>query len=311
MKIEILLFDGFDDLDAFGPFEVLAGARLDTALRDRRAGRVRHLRAAARGSSRTACVGDPDLVIVPGGGWNDKGGPGCSAEARRGVIPALLEARHAAGRRVGSVCTGAMLLAEAGHPHRPPRDHPPHLARGPQAATASTSSRTRASSTRATSSPPPASPSGIDMALHLVEQALGAEAAEAVRATELEWIASAVPDLDQRREHVRPVDRARTSTSPRPRRTRASRNSAASRRPSRSGSSGPRAARRSRPRPRTRAASARRRAARPGRQWRGEVRGVAQDLAVAQRRRAPARQLLAGERAWSASRTRSAAAAPE
>ena len=26
MKIEILLFDGFDDLDAFGPFEVLAGA---------------------------------------------------------------------------------------------------------------------------------------------------------------------------------------------------------------------------------------------------------------------------------------------
>ena len=23
MKIEILLFDGFDDLDAFGPFEVL------------------------------------------------------------------------------------------------------------------------------------------------------------------------------------------------------------------------------------------------------------------------------------------------
>ena len=30
MKIEILLFDGFDDLDAFGPFEVLTGAGLDT-----------------------------------------------------------------------------------------------------------------------------------------------------------------------------------------------------------------------------------------------------------------------------------------
>jgi transcriptional regulator GlxA family with amidase domain len=59
-------------------------------------------------------LGDPDLVLVPGGGWNDGSPQGARAEARRGDIPRALAARHAAGRRVGSVCTGAMLLAEAG-----------------------------------------------------------------------------------------------------------------------------------------------------------------------------------------------------
>jgi transcriptional regulator GlxA family with amidase domain len=59
-------------------------------------------------------LGDPDLVLVPGGGWNDRSGVGAYAEARRGVITKALADRHANGRRIGSVCTGAMLLAEAG-----------------------------------------------------------------------------------------------------------------------------------------------------------------------------------------------------
>lgn len=114
MTIEILLFDGFDDLDAFGPFEVLR-----TAGRD-----VRYVTAepAERVTSSHGTtviphgvLGDPDLVIVPGGGWSERdGGPGAYLEAQRGVIPQRLRERHAAGRRVGSVCTGAMLLAAAG-----------------------------------------------------------------------------------------------------------------------------------------------------------------------------------------------------
>ena len=32
MRIETPLFDGCDEIDAFGPFEVLAGASLDVSL---------------------------------------------------------------------------------------------------------------------------------------------------------------------------------------------------------------------------------------------------------------------------------------
>jgi len=113
MKIEILLFDGFDDLDAFGPFEVFTGAGLHTRLVT--AEPREHV--VSSGGARIAPHGelsDPDLVLVPGGGWDDRSGPGVYAETRRGVITAALAAHHAAGRRVGSVCTGAMLLAEAG-----------------------------------------------------------------------------------------------------------------------------------------------------------------------------------------------------
>lgn len=113
MTIEILLFDGFDDLDAFGPFEVLRTAGRDT--------RFVTVEPAAEVTSAHGSrviphgvLGDPDLVIVPGGGWSDRGGQGAYAEAKRGVIGAKLAERHARGGRIASVCTGAMLLAEAG-----------------------------------------------------------------------------------------------------------------------------------------------------------------------------------------------------
>ncbi|HEY6891777.1 MAG TPA: DJ-1/PfpI family protein, partial [Solirubrobacter sp.] len=113
MTIEILLFDGFDDLDAFGPFEVLSEAGLST-----RFVTIEPLERVVSAHGATivpdGVLGDPDLVLVPGGGWHDRSGPGAYAEARRGVITAALAERHAAGRRIGSVCTGAMLLAEAG-----------------------------------------------------------------------------------------------------------------------------------------------------------------------------------------------------
>ena len=83
MKIEILLFDGFDDLDAFGPFEVLTRApgwtprfvTIEPAERVTSAGGARIVP--------HGVLGDPDLVLVPGGGWNDHGGPG--AAPRRGA----------------------------------------------------------------------------------------------------------------------------------------------------------------------------------------------------------------------------------
>ena len=64
MKIEILLFDGFDDLDAFGPFEVLTGAGLDTrfvTIEPRETVRSSH------GATIVpeGVLGDPDLVLSP------------------------------------------------------------------------------------------------------------------------------------------------------------------------------------------------------------------------------------------------------
>jgi transcriptional regulator GlxA family with amidase domain len=113
MEIEILIYDGFDDLDAFGPFEVLTGAGFDTRLV------TLEPRDTVRSSHGATIVpdgvlGDPDLVLVPGGGWNDGNPQGARGEADKGDIPRALATRHAAGRRVGSVCTGAMLLAAAG-----------------------------------------------------------------------------------------------------------------------------------------------------------------------------------------------------
>ena len=71
MQIEILLFDGFDDLDAFGPNE-LCDAPRRCAVR----GPLRHARGAAEvvtglGTAlhpRGALAERPDLLMVPGGG---------------------------------------------------------------------------------------------------------------------------------------------------------------------------------------------------------------------------------------------------
>ena len=113
MRIEILLFDGFDELDVFGPFEGLADA-FDTALvtlegaREVVSARGVPVRAARALGAR------PDVLIVPGGGWLDRAPQGAHAEAGRGAVPAAIADRRAAGSLLASVCTGAMLLAEAG-----------------------------------------------------------------------------------------------------------------------------------------------------------------------------------------------------
>ncbi len=89
MRIEVLLFDGFDELDALGPFEVLANAatvREDLEVR----------LAAASGPGRVtgshgvriaadATLGeDPALVVVPGGGWETPEAPGVGREIAGG-----------------------------------------------------------------------------------------------------------------------------------------------------------------------------------------------------------------------------------
>jgi transcriptional regulator GlxA family with amidase domain len=114
MHVQILIYDGFDELDAIGPYEILHGAGFDTQLAVLEATRT------ITASHGTVIVPHallserPDLLLVPGGGWRDRKPVGTWAEYERGVIPAAIAERHAAGSRVGSVCTGAMLLAKSG-----------------------------------------------------------------------------------------------------------------------------------------------------------------------------------------------------
>lgn len=57
---------------------------------------------------------DPGLLVVPGGGWNDRDRPGAWSEARDRGLPSAFAALFDAGVTIASVCTGGMLLAEAG-----------------------------------------------------------------------------------------------------------------------------------------------------------------------------------------------------
>jgi transcriptional regulator GlxA family with amidase domain len=119
MRCEVLLYDGFDELDALAPWEVLSSFAdvrddLDAALvsLDGSAG-VR----AAHGTLVTphrALSETVDVLVVPGGGWNDRSEDGAWAQAQLGALPRAIRERHERGAVVASVCTGAMLLAAAG-----------------------------------------------------------------------------------------------------------------------------------------------------------------------------------------------------
>ncbi|MFC7325638.1 DJ-1/PfpI family protein [Halorubrum rutilum] len=130
MNVDILLYDGFDELDGIGPYEVFDYAMEYANESGGSAGRVRYVTLDER-ESVTASHGTrvgvdgtlpepgaadvPDLLLVPGGGWNARDETASAwAEARKGDVPRALAAHHGAGTRIASVCTGSMLLAEAG-----------------------------------------------------------------------------------------------------------------------------------------------------------------------------------------------------
>jgi transcriptional regulator GlxA family with amidase domain len=121
VRIEIVAFDGVDELDAIGPFEVLQnaaarGADFSTRLVSWTGARevlgAHGLRMAVEPVDSDA--ERPDLVVVPGGGWIAHSGAGARGEVERGVIPRRLAELNGAGTPIASVCTGAMLVAAAG-----------------------------------------------------------------------------------------------------------------------------------------------------------------------------------------------------
>jgi transcriptional regulator GlxA family with amidase domain len=119
MRCEVLLYDGFDELDALAPWEVLSGiarARddVEAALVTLDGGGPIRASHGALITPHRALSDEVDLLVVPGGGWNDRSRTGAWSEVERGVLPQAIRARHEAGATVASVCTGAMILAAAG-----------------------------------------------------------------------------------------------------------------------------------------------------------------------------------------------------
>lgn len=189
MRIAIVLFDGFDELDAIGPYEVFRNAELGGA--DLHATLVTRDRAAQVTGAHGLVVvphdvlsPDVDLVLVPGGGWNDRSEAGAWGEAERGQLPAALRDLAGRGVAMGSVCTGAMLLAVAGLVQgRPAVTHRGALDALRQSGAEVIDARVVDDGDLLTAG---GVTSGIDLALWIVERTAGAHLADAV-AREMEY----------------------------------------------------------------------------------------------------------------------------
>ena len=179
MLIQIVLFQGFDELDVIAPFEVLknaaaAGANVQVelvTLDDTREITAAHgLQVQAEGH-----LGNgprPDILIVPGGGWNNHAPQGARAEAQRGKLPSAIARLYNEGTIIASVCTGGMLVAAAGlNFHRPAITH--HSAVEELRATGATIVNARVVDDGDLISAGGVT-SGLDLALWLVERYFGA-----------------------------------------------------------------------------------------------------------------------------------------
>ena len=177
MTIEILIYDGVDELDVVGPFEVLSAL----------APRLVTLEPVPTVRSSHGLVLTPDgtlsdapgVLVVPGGGWVARDpGASCYGEYLRGAMPEAIAARHARGTVVAGVCTGGMLLAKAGIlDGRPAVTHRAALDEmGGHGVNLRPGARWVDDGDVLTAG---GVTSGIDLALHLLERLSGPEAARA------------------------------------------------------------------------------------------------------------------------------------
>jgi transcriptional regulator GlxA family with amidase domain len=188
---QIVLFDGFDPLDALAPFEILHAAGSACG------GRLRVELASAEGARMVpsglglglpaAAAIAPDrvrLLIVPGaagavGADGDDAIPVILGRALGTALPTALQAAAARpGAILAAVCGGSLVLGLAGLLHgRPAVTH--HLAMEALAATGAlpVAARVVDDGDRVTAG---GVTSGLDLGLHLVERLVGPRIAHAV-----------------------------------------------------------------------------------------------------------------------------------
>ncbi|QLD86041.1 DJ-1/PfpI family protein [Natronomonas halophila] len=190
MNVAILLFEGFDELDAVAPYEVFEtagdfGADVDArfvTLNGAETVEATHgMRIEPDG---VLADTDPDLLVVPGGGWNNRDSPGVWTEYEDGAIPDAIARFHDESVTVASVCTGAMLLSKAGLlDGRPATTHHSALDDLRETDASVREARFIDDGDVLTAA---GITSGFDLALHLVEREFGEEVAADV-ARELEY----------------------------------------------------------------------------------------------------------------------------
>ena len=185
--IAILLFDGVEELDWAGPWEVLT---MWAALARRTGGPTIDVRLHARAAGPVTCAKGarvlvdatwdeleaPDVVVVPGG-------RGTRELVEDPVVLELLRSLHEAGALVASVCTGSLLLAAAGLlEHRPATTHAGALGELQGLDGSCDVRRDQRYVDDGDVVTAAGVSAGIDMALHLVDRFGGTERARAVRA---------------------------------------------------------------------------------------------------------------------------------
>jgi transcriptional regulator GlxA family with amidase domain len=184
MDIAIILFAGFDELDAIAPYEVFENAREEGAdltatlctIDDVDEVTASHgLRVGV-----DACLSDlsPDLVLVPGGQWGSRGETGAWAEAERGEIPDAVARLYDEGVSIAGVCTGGMLLARSGvTDDRPATTHAGAIDDLRASGAEMVEARVVDDGDVVTAG---GVTSGLDLAFHLVRREFGDEIADAV-----------------------------------------------------------------------------------------------------------------------------------
>ena len=121
MRVQIVVFDGFDELDAIAPFEVLktaaevgADVRVELVTLDGASEVAAAHGLRIRPEGRLDPDERPDVLVVPGGGWNSRASKGAWGESQRGKLPEAIARLHDVGTTVATVCTGGMLAQAAG-----------------------------------------------------------------------------------------------------------------------------------------------------------------------------------------------------
>jgi transcriptional regulator GlxA family with amidase domain len=189
MRCEVLLYDGFDELDALAPWEILSSFAdvrddVDAALVTLDGSAPVRAAHGAIVTPHRPLSDDVDVLVVPGGGWNDRSEEGAWAQAQLGVLPRAVRERHQRGAVVASVCTGAMILAAAGMVEgRHAITHHGAIADLEAAGALVVRARVVDDGDLVTAG---GVTSGLDLALHLAERYFGAEAALAAE-HELEY----------------------------------------------------------------------------------------------------------------------------
>jgi len=181
--VSVLVYDGFDELDAIAPYEVFANAGLDARIVSPHGASVVEASHGLRVETDTD-HDRPDLLLAPGGGWNDRDQPGAWTEYEDGTIPQYLADAHENGATVAGVCTGGMLLAEAGLlQDRPATTH--HTATDDLQATGARIADARVVDCGDVLTAGGVT-SGLDLAFQLIETIRGRDTADEVK-TEMEY----------------------------------------------------------------------------------------------------------------------------